>query len=109
MVGPPLIPKDIWDSIPPAAQAAVLGAFAALHAQISGLETRVAELEAQLRKDSTNSSKPPSTTHPHAKPSRSKPKSRRPAGGQPGHTKAERLLLPVEQCQAVIPCVPTDC
>ena len=63
----------------------------------------------RLGKDSTNSSKPPSTTHPHAKPPRSAPKSRRPAGGQPGHTKAKRPLLPVEQCQAVIPCVPTAC
>ena len=109
MVGPPLLPKDLWDSISPAAPAAVRGAFSALQAQITGLETRVAELDAQLRKDSTNSSKPPSTTHPHAKPPRTKPKSRRPAGGQPGHAKAERPLLPVEQCQAVIPCVPTDC
>jgi transposase len=109
MVGPPLISPELWDSIPPAAQAAVLGALAALQAQITGLESRVAELEAQLRKDSTNSSKPPSTTHPHAKPPRSQPKSRRSAGGQPGHAKHERPLLPVEQCQAVVPCVPTDC
>lgn len=109
MVGPPLIPKDLWDSIPAAAQAALRGVFAALQAQITGLEARVAELEAQLRKDSTNSSKPPSITHPHAKPPRSKPKSRRPAGGQPGHAKFERQLLPAEQCQAVVPCVPTDC
>lgn len=109
MVGPPLLPKELWDSIPPAAQAAVLGALAAMQAQITHLETRLAELEAQLRKDATNSSKPPSTAHPHAKPPRPKPKSRRPAGGQAGHTKAERPLRPVEQCQAVIPCVPTAC
>jgi transposase len=109
MVGLPLIPKDIWDSIPPAAQAAVLGAFAALQAHITGLEARVAELEAQRRKDSTNSSMPPSTTHPHAKPLRSQPKSQRAAGGQPGHAKCERPLLPAEQCQAVVPCVPTAC
>jgi len=109
MVGPALISRDLWDSIPPTAQAAVLAVFAALQAQITGLEARVAELEAQSHKDSTNSSKPPSTTHPHAKPPRSKPKSRRPAGGQPGHPKHERDLVPTEQCQAVLACVPTAC
>jgi transposase len=109
MVRPPLIPKDHWDSIPPAAQAAVLAAFVAFQAQITSLETRVAELEARSRKDATNSSKPPSTTHPHAKPPRSKPKSRRPAGGQPGHPKHERDLVPTEQCQTVLSCVPTVC
>jgi transposase len=109
MVGPPLISKDHWDSIPPAAQAAVLAVVAALQTQITSLEARVTELETQARKDTTNSSKPPSTTHPHAKPPRSKPKSRRPAGGQPGHPKHERDLVPTEQCREVVPCVPSAC
>ena len=65
---PPPISADLWDTIPAAAQAAVLDLFAALQATIAGLATRVAALEAQQRKDSTNSSKPPSTDHPHAKP-----------------------------------------
>lgn len=109
MVGPPLISKDLWDSIPAAAQVAVLALFAAQQAQITALEARVAELEAQLRKDSTNSSKPPSTTHPHAKAPRSKPRSRRTRGGQPGHPKHERDLVPTEQCQTLVPCLPTAC
>jgi transposase len=109
MVGPPLISKDLWDSIPPAAQAAVLAVVVALQTQITSLEARVTELETQARKDTTNSSKPPSTTHPHAKPPRSKPKSRRPAGGQPGHPKHERDLVPTEQCREVVPCVPSVC
>jgi transposase len=107
MVRPPSIPKDLWDAIPPAAQAAVLAVFAALQAQLTRLETRVADLEAQLHCNSTNSSKPPSTTHPHAKPRRSTPKSRRAAGAQPGHPKHERDLVPTEQCQTVVPCVPS--
>jgi transposase len=109
MVRPPLIPKDLWDSIPPAAQAAVLAVFAALQTQLARLEARVADLETQLHSDPTNSSKPPSTTHPHAKPLRSKPRSRRPAGAQPGHAKHERDLVPTQQCQAVVPCVPPAC
>src|SRR5438105_424256 len=61
---PPPISADLWDTIPAAAQAAVLDLFAALQATIAGLEARVAVLEAQQRKDSTNSSKPPSTDRP---------------------------------------------
>jgi transposase len=78
-------------------------------ALIQWLTARVAELEAKLGKDSSNSSKPPSTSHPHDKPPSFKPKSGRKRGGQPGHDKHERALIPAEQCQDVVPCVPTEC
>lgn len=77
--------------------------------QIRVLTARVAELEAKLGKNPSNSSKPPSTTHPHDKTPPSKPKSGRKRGGQPGHDKHERALIPTEECQAVVPCVPTEC
>ncbi len=77
--------------------------------QIRRLTARVAQLEAKLPKDPSNSSLPPSTTHPHAKPPRVKRPKRRSPGGQPGHPKHERTLIPVEQCQDVVPCVPTAC
>jgi transposase len=80
-----------------------------LTARVAELEAQVANLTARLNKDSANSSLPPSTTHPHAKPLTPKPKSRRCRGGQPGHPKAERALIPVEDCQAVVPCFPTAC
>src|SRR5947209_19863020 len=80
-----------------------------LHAYIENLETRVAELEAKLGTNSTNSSKPPSAEHPHAKSARPQPPSPRPPGGQPGHPKHERALAPVEQCQAVLTCRPAAC
>ena len=74
------------------------------------LTARVAELEAKLGKDSTNSRlKPPSTSHPHDKPAPTRMKSARKRGGQPGHDKHERALFPAEQCQEVVPCVPTEC
>ena len=76
---------------------------------VCGLEARIADLEARLNKDSTNSSLPPSSTHPHAKPPSAKPESKRRRGGQPGHDKAERALIPVGECQAVVPCVPGEC
>jgi transposase len=80
-----------------------------LTARVAELEAEVAELKARLGTDSTNSSRPPSAAHPHAKPITPKPKSKRRRGGQPGHDKHERALIPAEDCQAVVPCVPTQC
>ena len=74
------------------------------------LVARIAELEAKLGQDPTNSSKPPSSQHPHAKPSKqSLKKAKRKSGGQPGHAKHERALVPVERCAEVVPCVPAEC
>ena len=101
----PRPPEAFFEGTPPHVRAYI----EQLHAYVEKLEARVAELEAKLGKDSTNSSKPPSTEHPHAKPPRPKSPSRRPSGGQPGHPRHERALIPVEQCRAVVPCVPTAC
>jgi transposase len=73
------------------------------------LLSRLAELEACLKKTPRNSSLPPSTEHPHAKPAAEKPKSPRKQGGQPGHPKHERALIPTEECQQMIPCKPIRC
>jgi transposase len=81
--------------------------------QIVRLTARVAELEARLArlqgKTPANSSKPPSSTHPHDKPQPKKPKSKLKRGGQPGHLKHERPLIPSDQCQQVVPLVPSEC
>ena len=58
--------------------------------QIRVLTARVAELETKLGKNPSNSSKPPSTAHPHDKTPSTKPRSKRSRGGQPGHDKHER-------------------
>jgi transposase len=99
--GPP-IADELWQQIPPAAQAAIL-------ALIQHYQQQVADLEARLNQNSTNSSKPPSTEHPHAKPIRPTEKSARGTGGQPGHAKHQRPLFPTEQCQRVMSCVPPTC
>lgn len=84
----------------------------ALLEQNRRLQARVAELEARLGITPQNSSLPPSSTHPHAKPPSKKPSSKGPQkrrGGQPGHAKHERPLIPSADCQEVIPLKPDAC
>jgi transposase len=76
---------------------------------IRALLARLAELEARLNQTSRNSSVPPSSAHPHAKPKRDHERSRRQRGGQPGHRKHERPLLPPEQCTDVQELKPSNC
>ena len=101
---PPVSAEDLA-----ATPASVLALLQWQARQIAQLQREVAELKARLDKDSTNSSTPPSAAHPHAKPAPTKPRSKRRRGGQPGHPKAERALIPVEDCQAVVPCLPIAC
>jgi transposase len=73
------------------------------------LLAKIQELEERLNQSPRNSSLPPSTEHPHAKPPRRKPLAKRKPGGQPGHAKHERPLLPTDQCHDVIFLKPTVC
>lgn len=85
---------------------------ALLQAVIDHYERRIAALEAEiatLKKTPRNSSLPPSTEHPHAKPPPQKTKSGKKRGGQPGHPKHERALIPTDQCQTVITVKPEAC
>ena len=78
------------------------------------LSARIEELErkiALLTRDSSNSSKPPSTDGPAAKPRPRRPmksKKRKP-GGQPGHRGTNRNLIPVEEVDRVISVFPDAC
>lgn len=76
---------------------------------VEGLLTRMAELESRLGKTPQNSSLPPSVQHPHAKPPMRKPKSKKQRGGQPGHAKHERPLLPSDDCDDIQILKPTEC
>jgi transposase len=74
------------------------------------LEARIEELQRQGKgKTPQNSSLPPSTQHPHARPQPPKRKSKRKRGGQPGHEKHQRPLIPTEDCNHVEPLKPTEC
>lgn len=78
------------------------------------MSARIEELErkvALLTRDSSNSSKPPSSDGPAAKPKARRPvksKKRKP-GGQPGHKGANRDLIPIEEINEVIPVFPDTC
>jgi transposase len=99
------ITEELIARQPPEAQAIIR----ALLAQVAALSKRVAELEARLGMTPQNSSLPPSTQHPHAKPPARKPKSKKKRGGQPGHAKHERPLLPTEECDDVQSLKPSEC
>jgi transposase len=98
---PPITPEQLA-ALPPDFQAL-------LRAVIEYYERRIAELEAKLNKSPQNSSLPPSSQHPHAKPPANKPKSRKKRGGQPGHAKNERPLLPTDKCDDVQTLKPSEC
>ena len=83
---------ELWERIPAEAQAI----FLEMAETIVDLQHRVKELEARLGMTPQNSSLPPSSQHPHAKPKpRSKPSGRK-RGGQRGHKKHQRTLVPPE-------------
>jgi transposase len=99
------LPSAVLAALPPE----VVAFIERLLDRIAELEAEVAALKSQLGKNARNSSKPPSTAHPHAKPPSTKPKSGRARGGQPGHDKHERALLATEACQDVVTCMPKEC
>jgi len=82
----------------------------AVRAFVESLLARITELEGRLNKTPQNSSLPSSSRHPHAKPvPPAKPRSPRKSGGQPGHAKHERSLIPTEQCDRVETLKPAAC
>jgi len=89
----PPIPKELWDSVPAAAQAVLLLVFQRYEQRIAALEQQVADLQQRLNQNSTNSSKPPSADPPAVKRAPPKSPSGKKRGGQPNHPRGQRLLL----------------
>ena len=83
--------------------------FESLRCRIAELEQRVADLEARLKLNSTNSSKPPSSDPIGLKRKPPAPPSGRKSGGQPGHAKAQRPLVPPEKLRSSTDCRPSSC
>lgn len=105
----PPLPKDIWDLIPPIAQAAILALVQDLERRIADLEQQLSQLTARLNQNSRNSSRPPSSDAPAVKRSPPRQPSGRKRGAQPGHKRHERSLVPLDQVCEVIPCKPEQC
>lgn len=84
----------------------------ALANQVERLEGRVERLEEgirELRRDSDNSSVPPSVDLRSGKRQRKRKRSDRMPGGQPGHPGSGRGLLPIERVDEVIEHLPECC
>lgn len=76
--------------------------------RIADLEARVADLTARLGQNSSNSSKPPSSDPPGVLRKPKVPSGRKP-GGQPGHKRSMRELVPVEEVDSLEVLVPDAC
>ena len=105
----PPLPPELWDQIPPMVQTALSVIMERAERRIVMLEREVAELKEQLRRNSQNSSKPPSSDGPHVKRKPPKEPSGRNPGGQPGHPVHRRALVSLERVHEVVVCKPTHC
>jgi transposase len=103
---PTAIPPELDAQMTPAVRAFVRS----LLARIAQLEAELDELRRQGKGNTPqNSSLPPSTQHPHAKPRSRRRKSKNKRGGQPGHPKHGRPLIPTDECDDVQRLKPTEC
>jgi transposase len=105
----PPLPRELWDQIPLPLQAALWVLIESYERRIAAVEAEVAALKEQLQQNSQNSSRPPSTDGPQVKRAPPREPSGRKRGGQPGHLRSERSLVPLEQVKEVVPCKPRVC
>src|SRR6202162_1435648 len=79
--------------------------------QIRQFQQQLVDTTAKLNTNSSNSSLPPSSDRFHVKrcppPPPDQPRKQR--GGQPGHPRRQRLLVPPDQVRETIPRIPTTC
>jgi transposase len=114
METPATLPADIWERIPPEAQAYIrslearLTAFEAQEARLAVLQEQVRTLEERRHQNSRHSSRPPSSDPPQSQ-RRKRPRSGRRRGGQPGHRGQTRTLIPVEEVHEGVPIKAEQC
>jgi len=96
-----------WAQTPKSVQALVIGLLSRLQA----LEAEVARLREKLNRNSGNSSQPPSSDGPSVVKGKvaEKKRSGRKRGGQIGHPRALRKLVPVEELKAEFDFKPATC
>ena len=104
--------EEDWNQTPAAVQAVVVALWQqvqALQVQVTTLQAEVAQLREPLGRNWQNSSQPPSSDGPSARPRPKRAPSGRQPGGQVGHLGHGRKLISVEQVQHVIDLKPTAC
>src|SRR5947209_4477716 len=97
------LPPERLAGLPPA----VVEFTPAILDENAARKARVADLEARLNRNSTNSSRPPSSDPPAVKRAPPKPKSGKKPGGPPGHPEHERALAGMPDI--VRECKPAAC
>jgi len=106
MKTPSALSQGVWERTPAEAQASIR----ALESRVAALEATVQRLLERWRMDSQNSSQSPSSDRPATRrPRRRHTPSGRKPGGQPGHQGQTRVLVPLEDVEAVLPVKPTHC
>lgn len=88
---------------------ALVPLVAELRAALAAAEQRIRDLEARLARYSGNSSQPPSSDPPGAPPPARPKRTGRRRGGQPGHKKHTRVLLPPEKVTRTVTLKPCAC
>jgi len=106
---PSPFPEHLWNNASPELQAAILALVQIHQEQVAALESRVNDLEARLKLNSTNSHKPPSSDFIGAKRKPPAPPTGKKRGGQPKHRKAHRELVSPEKVRDIFTCKPTHC
>src|SRR6516164_1903989 len=109
MSRPTLIPQHVWDSLSDEARVVIGSVVEGLERRVAELEQKVQDLTARLDQNSTNSSRPPSTDPIGVKRKPPTPPSRKRRGGQKGHPRRMRALVPPERVASVTDCKPTEC
>src|SRR3954462_7022489 len=109
MTDTPPLPPQIWETLTPEAQATVLALVGRLEQRITELTQQVQDMKARLDQNSTNSSKPPSTDPIGVKRKPPEPPSKKRRGGQEGHPRRTRALVPPERVASTTDCKPERC
>lgn len=90
---------------------AALALLAQQQEQLRQLQQQLADATAKLNTNSSNSSLPPASDRFRVKrrppPPPEQPRQQR--GGQPGHARCQRLLVPPDHVRQIIRCQPTTC
>ena len=106
---PTSIPQHTWDTLTEEARAVIGAVIEGLEKRIVESERQVRELRARLDQNSSNSSKPSSTDPIGVKRKPPTPPSKNRGGGQKGHPRWLRALVPPERVASVTECKPTEC